>query len=107
MIFPKVMTSPLYQTVKSQKTAHNKSKCQGISLNKVKLNNELEIREHTASVPPMLRNRSMVPRSGFRGRLVFSGREVPDSALLSASSLTTDQHGSERISSLEMSKVSQ
>lgn len=55
-------------------TNNNKSKFQGISLNKVQFNNGSEVREHIALVPAMLRNRSIVPRYGFRERMVFTGR---------------------------------
>lgn len=56
-------------------------KCQEMSLSQVKLNNEYEIGEHTAAVPSMLRNRSILPRSDFREKLVFSRQELPDSLL--------------------------
>lgn len=84
---------------KMGKKTQGKSKGQGtisgISVTKI----QSDITEHAALVPSMVRNRSVMPRSGFWVRLVFSGREI--------CSLTADQHCSKRISSLEMSKVSQ
>lgn len=40
---------------------------------KITLSNDTDIREHTVFVPSMLRNRSTVPWSTFKDRLVFQG----------------------------------
>lgn len=88
-----------------------------LSLNKVGLNNESEIREHIAFgaiyAEKQIDGAEVWLQGGARERKrgreigIFRWRGTRLTALLSASSLTTDHRGSERISSLEMSKVSQ
>ena len=87
-----------------------------LSLNMAGFNNESEIREHTAFGAIYAEKQIDGAKVWLRGKRerarereigIFGRRGTRLTALLFASSLTTDHRGSERISSLEMSKVSQ
>lgn len=95
---------------KRQNITQGESKCHRISLNQVKLNNESEIRDYRTRCFGAVRGEKQINRAELCLKIpvsLWSQRGTRLTALLSASSLTTDQRGSERISSLEMSKVSQ